>query len=251
MSEMDKKPHNSPPTSSSSISGSILLVEDDTALAELVQDYLEVEGFSVEYCPDGTKGLQRALEGAHDLVLLDLMLPGTGGFEILKSYRKLRNQPVLVISARGGDLDKIRGLGLGADDYVSKPFSPAELVARVKAHLKRYHRLIGSASATGPQQQLIQVGQLVLDIERRHIRRNGTILALTAKELELLSLFLQHPGRLFSKEELYQRIWGSDTQGDISTVTVHIRRIREKIEQDPADPHVLETVWGLGYRLSE
>lgn len=231
--------------------GSILLVEDDAALAELVQDYLEVEGFSVESCPDGTRGLQRALEGNHDLVLLDLMLPGTGGFEILKAYRKVRNQPVLVVSARGGDLDKIRGLGLGADDYVSKPFSPAELVARVKAHLARYRRLTGSHPGGTGRSTLIQVGELVLDPERRHIRRNGTMLALTAKELDLLTLFLQNPGRLFSKEELYQRIWGADTQGDISTVTVHVRRIREKIELDPALPKVLETVWGLGYRLRE
>lgn len=228
------------------MSNRILLVEDEPALADLVRDYLEAEGFVVEACDDGRRALDIALEGRHDLILLDLMLPGLSGFDILRAYRARWPYPVLVVSARGDDVDKIRGLGMGADDYVAKPFSPAELVARVKAHLARYRRLTGlEATATE-----VQVGRLVYDGEKRQVRLAGSPLSLTAKEQELLVLLLQNPDRLFSKEELYGRVWGEGTAGDLSTVTVHVRRLREKVEVDPADPRIIETVWGLGYRLS-
>ena len=223
----------------------ILLIEDDPALADLVRDYLEVEGFEIQTCSDGRQGFELALKGGHDLILLDLMLPGLGGFEILRAFRAQHPQPVLVVSARGDDIDKIRGLGLGADDYISKPFSPAELVARVKAHLARYRRLTGTAGGVEAK-----AGPLMFDHEKKQVRLNGSPLALTAKELDLLILFIQNPGRLFSKEELYARVWGENTAGDLSTVTVHVRRLREKVEADPADPKLIETVWGLGYRLA-
>ncbi len=226
----------------------ILLIEDDPALAELVQDYLEAEGFEVSLCTDGQTGLEVAMSGQHDLLLLDLMLPGLGGLEILRAYRPRWPYPVLVVSARGDDVDKIRGLGMGADDYVSKPFSPAELVARVKSHLARYRRLTGTAGVAPTQEY--RAGPLVLDLEKKQIRLRDQILALTAKEMELLALLIQNPGRLYSKEELYARVWGENTIGDITTVTVHMRRLREKVEDDPADPQLIETVWGLGYRLS-
>jgi len=226
----------------------ILLIEDDPDLADLVRDYLEAEGLTVETSADGKDGLERALSGKHDLVLLDLMLPRLGGFEILRSYRAQWDHPVIVVSARGEDVDKIRGLGLGADDYVAKPFSPAELVARVKAHLSRYRRLTGTEGHRPVSEW--RAGPLSWDTEKKQVRLADQILALTAKEQDLLVLLIQNPGRLFSKEELYKRIWGEATSGDISTVTVHIRRLREKIEVDPAEPQLIETVWGLGYRLA-
>jgi len=226
------------------MSARILVVEDDPALAELVRDYLEAEGFAVEICADGRQALAAALEGRHELVLLDLMLPGLSGFEILRAYRAKWPYPVLVVSARGDDVDKIRGLGLGADDYVAKPFSPAELVARVKAHLARYRRLTGSGET-----REIAAGVLAYDPQKKQIKLAGVPLTRTAKEHELLVLLIEHPDRLFSKEELYSRVWGESTVGDVSTVTVHIRRLREKVEADPADPRIIETVWGLGYRL--
>jgi DNA-binding response OmpR family regulator len=222
------------------------VVEDDDDLAELVRDYLEAEGFVVELEADGRRALELALTGRHNLILLDLMLPGLGGFDLLRAYRARWPYPVVVVSARRDDVDKIRGLGLGADDYVSKPFSPAELVARVKAHLARYRRLTGSGDHTPA---VIQAGPLAYDPDKKQALLAGMPLTLTAKEQELLVLLIEHPGRLFSKEELYTRVWGEGTAGDLSTVTVHIRRLREKVENDPAEPRLIETVWGLGYRL--
>lgn len=225
---------------------SVLLIEDDPALADLVRDYLEAEGFAVEVCADGRVGLDRALTGDHDLIVLDLMLPSLGGFEILRAYRARWPRPVVVVSARGDDIDKIRGLGMGADDYVSKPFSPAELVARVKAHLTRFRRLTGAGAGSTEW----KAGPLTWDPDKKQVRLFDQVLALTAKEQDLLVLLIQNPGRLFGKDELYHRVWGEATSGDVSTVTVHIRRLREKVEVDPADPKLIETVWGLGYRLA-
>ncbi len=213
-----------------------------------MRDYLEAEGFVVEHCSDGSEGLAAALSGRHALLVLDLMLPGTSGFDILRAYRTQWPHPVLIVSARGDDSNKIRGLGMGADDYLAKPFSPAELVARVKAHLARYRRLTG---AEDPHVRELVVGPLRLDVERRLIRLRGETLALTAKEHEMLTLLVQNPGRLFSKEELYERVWGENNAGDQSTVATHVRRLREKVETDPADPRLIVTVWGLGYRLAE
>lgn len=222
----------------------LLIIEDDRDIAELERDYLEAAGFAVDLAFDGPEGLRRAGETAYDLVLLDLMLPGRSGFEICRSLRSGADLPILLVSARGADVDKVRGLGLGADDYITKPFSPAELVARVKAHLARYERLRGGRGSSP-----ITAGPLVLERESMRATVAGREVALTAREFEVLALLAAHPDRVFGREEIFARIWGGGTFGDVSTVTVHIRRIREKIEADPSHPQIIETVWGVGYRL--
>ena len=222
----------------------VLIIEDDRAIAELERDYLEADGFAVDIELDGNSGLRRVRETAYNLVLLDLMLPGRSGFEICRELRASSEVPILLVSARGGDVDKIRGLGLGADDYITKPFSTAELVARVKAHLARYERLRG-----GRETLPITAGALVLDRESMRATVAGREVTLTAKEFEILALLASHPDRVFGRQEIFERIWGEGTFGDVSTVTVHIRRIREKIEADPSHPWIVETVWGVGYRL--
>ena len=225
----------------------ILLVEDDVSIAELIRDYLEIEGFSVEHTADGRSGLDMVIKGSFNLILLDVMLPGINGFEICKEIRRQSDVPILLVTARKEDIDKIRGLGLGADDYITKPFSPGELVARVKAHIRRYMRLTSENKSVRDNQ--ITVRQLILDIDCRRVYIKKKEVILTGKEFEILHLFMRHPGRVFSKEEIYDRIWGEDTLGDITTVTVHVRKIREKIEENPSDPLYLETIWGMGYRL--
>ncbi len=225
----------------------ILLVEDDISIAGLIRDYLEIEGFSVEHTADGNSGLVMAKQGSFDLILLDVMLPGKSGFEICREIRKQSDVPVLLVSARKEDIDKIRGLGLGADDYITKPFSPGELTARVKAHLSRYSRLTGENKPV--RHNNITIRQLVLDIDSRRARINSEEITLTGKEFEILYLLMRHPGRVFSKEEIFERIWGEEILGDISTITVHVRKIREKIEENPSEPAYLETIWGMGYRL--
>ena len=222
----------------------ILIIEDEKALASLLSDYLAVDGFSVETRIDGPSGLQAALTGAFDLVLLDLMLPGLDGFEVCRSLRERSDIPVLILSARREDGDKIRGLGLGADDYVVKPFSPSELVARVKSQLARYERLTGKARAD----RWITDGALEVNVEARRVRRNQEEVSLTAREFDLLLLFIRNPDRVFSRDEIYTRIWGDDFYVDPSNIAVHVRRLREKIEDDPSRPRRLETVWGVGYR---
>ena len=225
----------------------ILLVEDDISIAGLIRDYLEIEGYNVEHASDGITGLEMALKRNYNLILLDVMLPGINGFEICKQIRSSSDIPVLLISARKEDIDKIRGLGLGADDYITKPFSPGELTARVKAHLKRYKRLTGDKKAV--RENRITIRQLTLDLDSRRAHIKKKEITLTGKEFEMLHLFMLHPGRVFSKEEIFDRIWGEDILGDITTVTVHVRKIREKIEENPSDPAYLETIWGMGYRL--
>jgi DNA-binding response OmpR family regulator len=222
------------------------VIEDDEALSSLVRDYLTAEGFDSDAVTDGNEGLARALGKNYDLILLDLMLPSLGGFEILKKVRLEKDTPVLLVSARSGDIDKIRGLGLGADDYVSKPFSPSELMARVKAHLARYRKLTGRET---PAANLLVLGPITVDAVKKIVRINERETEFTAKEFELLHLLVSNPDRLFPKEELYARVWGEDMVGDQSTVTVHVRKIREKIEVDPSEPKFLQTVWGLGYRM--
>lgn len=230
-----------------SAGGSVLIIEDDIAIGELVRDYLEIEGFTVVIERDGSVGLARALDEVPSCVVLDIMLPGMSGFQVCRELRAQSDVPILVLSARKEDADKIRGLGLGADDWVGKPFSPAELVARVKAHIARYQRLTGAEERRerGP----LAVGPLEIDYEAHEVRKRGVDLALTAREFELLDLFARHPGRLFSRDELFDRVWG-DQHADRSTVTVHMRRLREKIEDDPSNPRLVVTVWGLGYKLT-
>lgn len=224
----------------------ILIVEDEESIAELEKDYLELSGFEVHIETNGEAGLKQALEGEYNLILLDLMLPGVDGFEICRRVRKVKNTPILLVSAKKDDIDKIRGLGLGADDYVTKPFSPSELVARVKAHLARYERLIGSAVQ---ENEIIEIRGIKIDKTARRVYVNGEEKQFTTKEFDLLTFLAQNPNRVFTKEELFREIWDMESVGDIATVTVHIKKIREKIEFDTAKPQYIETIWGVGYRF--
>ncbi len=224
----------------------LLIIEDEEAIAELEKDYLELSGFDVEIENNGQSGLDRALSEEFDLYILDLMLPEIDGFEICKRIRKEKNTPILMVSAKKDDIDKIRGLGLGADDYITKPFSPSELVARVKAHLARYERLIGSSI---PQNEVIEIRGLRIDKTARRVYVNGAEKQFTTKEFDLLSFLAQNPNHVYSKEELFKKIWDMESVGDIATVTVHIKKIREKIEFNTAKPQYIETIWGVGYRF--
>jgi DNA-binding response OmpR family regulator len=222
----------------------ILIIEDENALASLLSDYLSADGLEVDARADGASGLEAALSGSFDLVLLDLMLPVMDGFEVCRRLRAERDVPVLILSARREDGDKIRGLGLGADDYVIKPFSPAELVARVRSHLARYDRLTGRARAD----HWISDGSLSVNVEARRVKRNDAEVTLTAREFDLLLLFIRNPDRAFTREEIYSRIWGDDLYVDPSNIAVHVSRLRDKIENDPSEPRHIETLWGVGYR---
>ena len=224
----------------------ILIVEDEKDIAELEKDYLELSGFEVEIATDGTTGLDKALKEDYDLYILDLMLPGVDGFEICKRIRDVKDTPILMVSAKKDDIDKIRGLGLGADDYVTKPFSPSELVARVKAHLARYDRLIGSQAQ---KNEVIQIRGLKIDRTARRVWVNGEEKQFTTKEFDLLTFLAMNPNHVFTKEELFRNIWDMESVGDIATVTVHIKKIREKIELDTSKPQYIETIWGVGYRF--
>jgi len=224
----------------------ILIVEDEESIAELERDYLELSGFDVEIEASGKVGLERALKEKFDLIILDLMLPGVDGFEICKQVRKEKNTPILMVSAKKDDIDKIRGLGLGADDYITKPFSPSELVARVKAHLARYERLIGS---NVQENEIIEIRGLKIDKTARRVYINGEEKNFTTKEFDLLTFLAQNPNHVYTKEELFNKIWDMESIGDIATVTVHIKKIREKIEFNTAKPQYIETIWGVGYRF--
>lgn len=224
----------------------ILIVEDEVAIADLEKDYLELSGFDVEVANDGLIGYQKAMEEDYNLVILDLMLPGMDGFEICRKLREEKNTPIIMVSAKKDDIDKIRGLGLGADDYMTKPFSPSELVARVKAHLSRYERLIGSAAEVN---KVIEIRGLKIDTTARRVWVNGQEKAFTTKEFDLLTFLASHPNHVYTKDELFSEIWDMESIGDIATVTVHIKKIREKIEMDTSNPQYIETIWGVGYRF--
>lgn len=224
----------------------ILIIEDEEAIAELEKDYLELSGFQVEIEHDGKKGLARALKEEFDLYILDLMLPGADGFEICHQIRAEKNTPVLMVSAKKEDIDKIRGLGLGADDYITKPFSPSELVARVKAHMARYDRLVGSGM---PVNDIVEIRGLKIDKTARRVWINGEEKNFTTKEFDLLCFLAQNPNHVYTKEQLFSAIWDMESIGDIATVTVHIKKIREKVEFNTAKPQYIETIWGVGYRF--
>ena len=224
----------------------ILIVEDEEAIADLEKDYLELSGFEVQVANDGVKGLELALSDDFNLVILDLMLPGVDGFEICRKVREEKNTPIIMVSAKKDDIDKIRGLGLGADDYMTKPFSPSELVARVKAHLARYERLIGSAVE---ENKIIEIRGLKIDTTARRVWVNGEERTFTTKEFDLLTFLASHPNHVYTKDELFREIWDMESIGDIATVTVHIKKIREKIEYDTSNPQYIETIWGVGYRF--
>lgn len=224
----------------------ILIIEDEVSIAELEKDYLELSGFEVEMQNDGEEGLEKALQEEYDLFILDLMLPGIDGFEICRKIREKKNTPIIMVSAKKEDIDKIRGLGLGADDYITKPFSPSEMVARVKAHLARYDRLIGSGM---PVNEMIEIRGLKIDKTARRVWVNGEEKNFTTKEFDLLAFLAQNPNHVFTKEELFSKIWDMESIGDIATVTVHIKKIREKIEFNTTKPQYIETIWGVGYRF--
>ena len=224
----------------------ILIIEDEEVIADLERDYLELSGFEVEIKNNGKDGLSEALKGDYSLVILDLMLPEMDGFEVCKRIREERNIPIIMVSAKKEDIDKIRGLGLGADDYMTKPFSPSELVARVKAHLNRYDRLVGS---TQKKNDHIEIRGLQIDKTARRVWVDNEEKAFTSKEFDLLAFLAENPNRVYSKEELFREIWDMDSIGDIATVTVHIKKIREKIEYDSPNPQYIETIWGVGYRF--
>ena len=224
----------------------ILIIEDEEAIADLEKDYLELSDFEVSIENDGKKGLETAMRGEFDLLILDLMLPGVDGFEICKRIREHSDVPILMVSAKKDDIDKIRGLGLGADDYITKPFSPSELVARVKAHLSRYTRLVGN---NAQHNDIVEIRGLKIDKTARRVYIDGDEKTFTTKEFDLLTFLAENPNHVYSKEELFRHIWNMESVGDIATVTVHIKKIREKIEYDTSNPQYIETIWGVGYRF--
>lgn len=224
----------------------ILIIEDEEAIADLEKDYLELNDFEVVIENSGDTGLATALSEEFDLVILDLMLPGIDGFEICKRIREEKNVPILMVSAKKDDIDKIRGLGLGADDYLTKPFSPSELVARVKAHMARYTRLVGTHTK---ENDMVEIRGIRIDKTARRVFIDGAEKTFTTKEFDLLTFLAENPNHVFTKEELFREIWDMDSIGDIATVTVHIKKIREKIEADTSKPQYIETIWGVGYRF--
>ena len=224
----------------------ILIIEDEEAIADLEKDYLELNDFEVMIENSGDTGLATALKENFDLIILDLMLPGMDGFEICKRIREEKNVPILMVSAKKDDIDKIRGLGLGADDYLTKPFSPSELVARVKAHMARYNRLVGSHTK---ENDMVEIRGIRIDKTARRVFVDDVERPFTTKEFDLLTFLAENPNHVYTKEELFREIWDMDSIGDIATVTVHIKKIREKIEVDTSKPQYIETIWGVGYRF--
>ena len=224
----------------------VLIIEDELAIAELEKDYLELSDFEVDIESTGDGGLERAISNDYDIIILDLMLPGIDGFDVCKRIREEKQIPILMVSAKKDDIDKIRGLGLGADDYMTKPFSPSELVARVKAHLSRYERLMATNQKGN---DVIEIRGIKIDKTARRVYINGEEKQFTTKEFDLLTFLAENPNHVFSKEELFREIWDMDSIGDIATVTVHIKKIREKIEIDTSNPQYIETIWGVGYRF--
>ena len=226
----------------------ILIVEDDLLAAELERDYLEVSGYEVELCSNGEEGYREAMSGKYNLLLLDIMLPGMSGFEICRRIRREQNVPIIMVTAKTEDVDMIRGLGLGADDYIMKPFNPAELVARVKAHI-RIHEILLQEAGAAPQE--IRYRDLVLSVPYRRVTVRVKEVNLKNPEYELLYFLASHQGMVFSRDTLLEKIWGQDNSGDTATVMVHIRRIREKIEENPQKPEYVLTVWGAGYKFAD
>ena len=224
----------------------VLIVEDEEAIAEIEKDYLKLSGFEVTVKSDGESGLESAMGEDYDICILDVMLPGVDGFEICRQVREKKNIPIIMVSAKKEDIDKIRGLGVGADDYMTKPFSPSELVARVKAHLARYERLVSSSTENN---DVIEIRGIKIDKTARRVFVNGEEKVFTTKEFDLLTFLAEHPNHVYTKDELFKEIWDMDSIGDIATVTVHIKKIREKIEYDTSKPQYIETIWGVGYRF--
>jgi len=229
---------------------SILIIEDDESIAELERDYLEITGFDTEIAMTGTRGLELALNKDFDLILLDVMLPGKDGFKICEEIRAVKEIPILMVTAKKEDIYKIQGLGIGADDYIVKPFSPSELVARVNAHIARYERLTTIDKNNDNEKSSIIIGRIKILFKARRVYVGEEEVRFANKEFELLMFLASNPNIVFSKDTLLDRIWGEESFGDSSTVTVHINRIRDKIEVDSSNPKYIETVWGAGYRFN-
>lgn len=228
----------------------ILIVEDDEKIAGLEQDYLEINGYETEILGDGSGVIERLKKGGIDLVLLDVMLPGMSGYDICRRLRDEIDIPILMVTARTEATDVIRGLGLGADDYITKPFDPSQLVARVRAHLNQYRRLTSHKEEPEANPDEIRIQDLVIEKKTWKVRKGGRELRLPNREFELLRFMAEHPDVVFSKEQLFEAVWGFDFVSDAATVSVHVNRLREKIEDDARNPKILETVWGAGYRLN-
>lgn len=224
----------------------VLIIEDDVHIAELQRDYLQLNGYRTDVVHDGAEGARKALTGIYDLILVDLMLPNKDGYEIVKEIRRKLEVPVIIVSAKSEDIDMIRGLGYGADDYMTKPFRPAELAARIKSHIARYERLMGKQNAV----EIIAHKGLEIHTAAHKVYVNGKEVHLTAKEYELLAFFAAHPNMVFSKEHLFETIWGEENLGETATVPVHVQKLRKKIERDPTSPDYIETIWGTGYRFN-
>jgi len=223
----------------------IMVVDDELELAELLKDYLEEERYRVMICTDGKEAVDMFRTHQPDLVVLDIMLPVLDGKEVCRIIRSESNVPIMMLSAKKADVDKIVSLGLGADDYIVKPFSPGEVVARVKAQLRRYNMM---PSAGAPSERL-RFGDLEIDLRGYSVAMNGQPVEFSAKEFEVLRLFALHPGQVLTREQIFESVWGFHNVGDLNTVTVHIKKVREKIEITPSHPHYIKTVWGVGYRF--
>ncbi|TCT15478.1 DNA-binding response OmpR family regulator [Natranaerovirga pectinivora] len=224
----------------------VLIVDDEVELADILSDYLEKEGFVTKTAHNGEEALDYFKAFNPQLVILDIMMPKIDGMEVCRIIRSMSSIPVLMLSSKSSEIDKILGLGLGADDYITKPFSPGEVVARVKAQLRRYLQL---SSPSLEEKGLLQFGDLVIDSKSYSVRIGEKIAGLAAKEFEILLYMAKHPNQVFSREQLFDQIWGFDEYGDVNTVTVHIRKIREKIEKEPSEPKYIKTVWGVGYKF--
>lgn len=229
----------------------ILIIEDDASIAELERDYLEIEGFDIQWVDNGQTGLRKALDEDFSLILLDVMLPGLDGFAVCRAIRKEKETPIMMVTAKREDIDKIRGLGLGADDYMINPFNPAEMVARVKAHIQRYERVSRAAVPVEDKVKstIITAGPMVIDQDSRIVTIDDVVIALTPREYDILLLLASNAGRVFTKEEIFERVWGLDAMGETSTIMVHVKRLREKIELPNRNVQLVETVWGVGYRF--
>ena len=228
----------------------ILIIEDDRSISEMVEGHLQMEGYDVVLAFDGHQGERLISRNSYDLILLDLMLPGMNGMDLLRRIREKSWVPVLIVSARNGDVDKALGLGFGADDYLAKPFSLVELTARIKASIRRA-KLSAGLEPTARGSQPIRLFDLIIDQENYSVSKNGQEIRLTAKEFAILCLFATHPNRVFTKAQLYERIWNDDYYGDENLINVHMRRLREKIEDDPSAPRYIKTLWGIGYKLGD
>lgn len=226
----------------------ILIIEDEITIAQLERDYFEINGFNVDLCHSGLEGLKLALEGDYNLIIIDLQLPALDGFELCRRIREEKEVPIFIVSAKKEEIDKLRAFNLGADDYITKPFSPSELVARAKAHLTRYERILRKLEPV--EKHEIQIRGVHIDKDSRRVFIRNKEVLFTTREFDLLVFLASNPNRVFSKNDLFERIWGMDSSGDIATVTVHIRKLREKLESDPSNPQYIETVWGAGYRFT-